>query len=157
MSNERSPRELCSITMGISGMAYPFDNWLVVVDNSNQLVVNRQPYADEEELMPDTTTETDNITREVTIDAPLEDVWEAVSTDEGRERWLEPDDDRRIVFELSMAPSHISWWWWHESDDEPARHVDVDVVAVPDGTRVTVTETQPTMVPMARLAASFDL
>ena len=107
--------------------------------------------------MPDTTTETDTVTHEITIDAPLEDVWEAVSTDDGREHWLEPDEDRRIVVERTIAPSHISWWWWHESDDEPARHVDVDVVAVPDGTRVTVTETQPTMVPMARLAASFEL
>ena len=102
--------------------------------------------------MPDTTTETDNVTREVTIDAPLEDVWEAVSTDEGRERWLEPDDDRTLVVEEAEPPSHISWWWWHESDNEPARHVDVSVVAVPDGgTRVTVTETQPTMVPIAQL------
>lgn len=108
--------------------------------------------------MPDTTTETETVTREITVDAPLEDVWEAVSTDEGRERWLEPDDDRRIVVERTMAPSHISWWWWSESDAEPARHVDVDVVAIPDGgTRVTVTETQPAMVPMAQLAARFEL
>ena len=108
--------------------------------------------------MPDTTTETDNITREVTIDAPLEDVWEAVSTDEGRERWLEPDEDRRSWSSGPMAPSHISWWWWNESDDEPARYVDVDVIAMPDGgTRVSVTETQPAMVPMAQLAASFEL
>ncbi len=107
--------------------------------------------------MPVTTTETESVTREITIDAPLADVWEAVSTAEGRERWLEPDEDRRIVVERTMAPSHISWWWWHESDNEPARYVDVDVVAVPDGTRVTVTESQPAMVPIAKLAASFEL
>ncbi|MDE3134205.1 MAG: hypothetical protein KGL15_09080 [Acidobacteriota bacterium] len=109
--------------------------------------------------MPDdTTTETESVTREITVDAPLEDVWEAVSTEEGRERWLEPDADRRLVVERTMAPSHISWWWWNESDDEPARYVDVDVVALPDGdTRVTVTESQPAMLPMARLAASFAL
>ena len=107
--------------------------------------------------MPDTTTETESVTHEVTIDAPLEDVWEAISTDEGRERWLEPDADRRIVVERTIPPAHISWWWWNESDNEPARHVDVDVVAVPDGTRVIVTETQPALVPVARLAASFEL
>lgn len=107
--------------------------------------------------MTDTTTETDSVTREITIDAPHDEVWEAISTEEGRERWLEPDGDRRIVVERTMAPSHISWWWWHESDDEPARHVDVDVISAPDGgTRVTVTETQPVMVPIARLAASFE-
>ena len=108
--------------------------------------------------MPDTTTEAERTTREIDIDAPLEDVWEAVSTEEGRERWLEPDDDRRIVVERTMAPSHISWWWWHESDDEPARYVDLDVIAIPDGrTRVIVTESQPAMVPVARLAATFEL
>lgn len=108
--------------------------------------------------MPDTSTETESVSHEVTIDAPLEEVWEAVSTEAGRERWLEPDEDRRIVVERTLAPSHISWWWWNEADDEPARYVDVDVVAVPDGgTRVTVTETQPSMVPVARLAASLEL
>jgi hypothetical protein len=36
--------------------------------------------------------------------------------------------------------------------------VDVDIIAVPGGrTRVTVTESQPATVPIARLAASFDL
>lgn len=108
--------------------------------------------------MPETTTETESVTREITVDAPLEDVWEAVSTEEGRERWLEPDAGRRLVVEKTMAPSHISWWWWNESDDEPARYVDVDVVALPDGgTRVIVTESQPALLPMARLAASFAL
>jgi uncharacterized protein YndB with AHSA1/START domain len=107
--------------------------------------------------MPDTTTETDTITREVTIDAPLEDVWEAVSTDEGRERWLEPDGDRTLVVEEAERPSHISWWWWRESDTEPARHVDVSIVAVPDGgTRVSITETQPALLPIAQLLATFE-
>jgi len=108
--------------------------------------------------MPDTTTDTDTVTREVRVDAPIEDVWEAVSTEAGRERWLEPDQDRRIVVEQAEPLRHISWWWWRESDSEPARHVDVRVVGVPDGggTRVIVTETQPALVPMARLAATFE-
>ncbi|MDE3131734.1 MAG: hypothetical protein KGL16_11330 [Acidobacteriota bacterium] len=110
------------------------------------------------EIGTHTAAEHEAVTREVTVEAPLEDVWEAVSTEEGRERWLEPDRDRRLVVEKAVPPSHIGWWWWHESDDEPARYVSVDVVAVPDrGTRVTVTETQPAMLPMARLAASLAL
>lgn len=108
--------------------------------------------------MLDTHADRESLTREITVDAPIEDVWEAISTDEGRERWLEPDDDRRIVVERTIAPSHISWWWWHESDAEPARYVDIDVIAIPDGgTRVTVTETQPASVPLAQLAASLEL
>ncbi len=106
--------------------------------------------------MSDTTTDIDRVTREITIDAPLEEVWQAVSTEEGRERWLESDADRRVVVERTMAPYHISWWWWHESDADPARYVEVDVVAAPDGTRVTVTETQPASLPMAQLAASLE-
>ena len=77
---------------------------------------------------------------------------------DGRERWLEPDGDRRLVVEDTEPPSRITWWWWNESDDEPARYVDVRIVAVPDGgTRVSVTETQPAIMPVARLAASFEL
>ncbi len=91
------------------------------------------------------------VTREITIDAPVEDVWEAVSTDEGRERWLEQDPERELVVEESVAPEHISWWWWRE--DEPARRVDVDIAAVPAGTRVTVTETEPMIFPLAQLAS----
>ncbi|MCL2419798.1 MAG: hypothetical protein FWD04_10940 [Conexibacteraceae bacterium] len=108
--------------------------------------------------MPDTKTDTEPVTREISIDAPLEDVWEAVSTETGRERWLESDDDRTIVVEETDAPSHIAWWWWNESDNEPARHVDISIVGVPDGgTRVTVTETQPAFLPVAQLATSFEL
>ncbi len=44
--------------------------------------------------MLDTHADSESLTREITIDAPLEDVWEAVSTEAGRERWLEPDPDR---------------------------------------------------------------
>jgi uncharacterized protein YndB with AHSA1/START domain len=107
--------------------------------------------------MPETREETETITREITIAAPLEDVWEAVSTEDGRERWLEDDDDRRLVVEESDAPDHISWWWWQESDDEPARHVDVRILVIPGGTRVTITETLPGLAPIASLAASLEL
>lgn len=101
-------------------------------------------------------TEPDRVHREVTIDAPLDDVWEVVSTDAGRERWLEPDPDRRLVVERTTQPSQVSWWWWQESDSEPARHVDVRLTPTPDGagTRVTVTETRPALVSLAHLAAT---
>ncbi len=99
----------------------------------------------------------DRITREITIDAPIEEVWEALSTDAGREGWLEPEEDRALAVEETDPPSRISWWWWLESDDEPARHVDVHVVSVPGGTRVTVTETQPAILPFARLSATLEL
>ncbi len=98
-----------------------------------------------------------DVTHEITIDAPIEDVWEAFSTEAGRERWLEADNDRRLVVEQAQPPCRISWWWWQESDTEPARYVDVRIASVPDGTQVTVTESQPSLVPVARLAADFEL
>ncbi len=107
--------------------------------------------------MPEMQTEADTVTHEITIDAPIEDVWEAVATEDGRDRWLEADEDRRLVVEQAEPPRRISWWWWQETDAEPARYVDVRIVSVPDGTRVTVTEARPSIVPVARLAASCQL
>ncbi len=108
--------------------------------------------------MSETRTSNETVTHEVTINAPIEDIWEALSTDAGRDVWLEPDEDRTIVVEESEAPSRITWWWWHQSDtDEPARHVEVHVTAIPDiGTRVTVTETLPALVPVATLTSKFE-
>ncbi len=105
--------------------------------------------------MSELATESEGITREVTVDAPLEEVWEAISSQDGRERWLEPDPDRTLIVEETQPPTHISWWWWHECDDEPARHVDIQISPAPDGTRVIVTETQPALIPLARLVARF--
>jgi uncharacterized protein YndB with AHSA1/START domain len=109
--------------------------------------------------MSETQTSDETVTHEVTIEAPIEDIWEALSTEAGRDIWLEPDEDRTLVVEERQAPNRITWWWWHESDtDEPARHVEVRVAAVPDvGTRVTVTETRPALVPVASLASKLEM
>ena len=49
----------------------------------------------------ETGTET---TRRIEIAAEPDEVWEALTTDEGRERWLEDDPDREIVVESEDAP-----------------------------------------------------
>lgn len=105
-----------------------------------------EPVQELPEEMPET------VTREREVDADVETVWEAVSTNEGRERWLEPDPDRVLIVEDEQAPNRISWWWW--SSQEPARHVEVRVVAIPTGTRVIVTETAPVTLPLAQMVAS---
>ena len=102
---------------------------------------------------PQTEPAPEAVTRELTVDAPIEEVWEAVATDAGRERWLEPDPDRRVVVERTAPPGHITWWWWQESDAEPARQVEIRLVAIPHGTRITVTETRPALVPIAQFGA----
>ena len=94
-------------------------------DNSNQLVVNT-----------------------VDIDAPAEDVFELLASDEGREAWLEPDPERTIVVESTEPPAEresgrIAWWWW--SGSERPRHVELWVVAVPAGSRVIAIESAPSL------------
>jgi uncharacterized protein YndB with AHSA1/START domain len=93
------------------------------------------------------------VRREVDVDASPEEVWDALATDAGRERWLaEPARDIRI--EVLDAPHRLVWWW--ESADEPPTRVEFRVVAVPLGSRVIVTESTPSF-PLASLAASFGL
>lgn len=94
----------------------------------------------------------EEVTRQVDIEAPAERVWETLTTSEGREQWLEDDPDRVIVVEREEPCRRIAWWWF--SDTEPARHVDIRVVAMPAGTRVIVTESAPPSFPLATMAAA---
>jgi uncharacterized protein YndB with AHSA1/START domain len=91
--------------------------------------------------------------REVDIDAPPEDVWEALASEEGRERWLE-EPDRTIEVELSDAPNRIVWWW--AAEDQPATRVELTIVAAPAGSRVVVTESVP-IFPIEMFAAQMSL
>ena len=91
--------------------------------------------------------------REIEVEATPEDVWEALATEEGRERWLD-EPDREIAVEVADAPNRLVWWWWR--GDEPATRVEFLVVAAPAGARVVVIESSPA-VPMARLRASLAL
>lgn len=91
--------------------------------------------------------------REVDIEASPEEVWEALVTEEGRERWLD-GPERDVHIEVLDAPHRLVWWW--AGEDEPATRVEFLVVAAPSGTRVVVTESEPAL-PLARLAASFAL
>jgi uncharacterized protein YndB with AHSA1/START domain len=101
------------------------------------------------------------VTREIEIEAPVEDVWETLATDAGRDRWLESDPDRVLIVEREQAPNRIAWWWW--SEDAPTTHVEIEVVAIPAGARVIVTETgparpahsDPIRLSLARMAASL--
>jgi uncharacterized protein YndB with AHSA1/START domain len=94
------------------------------------------------------------VRREVDVDASPDEVWQALTTDAGRERWLEDDPEREIHVETADEPSRLVWWWW--TGDEPATRVEFLVVAAPAGTRVVVTETVP-HIPIAALARAFAL
>ena len=92
------------------------------------------------------------VRREIDVDATPEEVWEALVTDEGRERWLE-DPEREIHVEVLEAPHRLVWWW--AGAEEPATRVEFLIVAAPAGTRVVVTESAPRF-PIAMLAAGFE-
>jgi uncharacterized protein YndB with AHSA1/START domain len=96
----------------------------------------------------------DTVKREVDIEATPEEVWEALATEEGRDRWLEDDPEREIHVEVADEPSRLVWWWWR--GEEPATRVELLVVAAPAGARVIVVESQPAF-PLVALAASFSL
>lgn len=89
-----------------------------------------------------------SVTREVHVEAPPEDVWEALASEEGRERWLQ-EPEREIRVERAEAPHRLVWWWSRE--DEPATRVEFLVVAAGAGTRVLVTESSPEF-PLAMFA-----
>jgi uncharacterized protein YndB with AHSA1/START domain len=90
--------------------------------------------------------------REIEVEATPAEVWKALTTEEGRERWLEDDPEREIEVEVADEPSRLVWWWW--SGDEPATRVEFLVVAVPRGSRILVTETVPTF-PLTMLESTF--
>lgn len=89
--------------------------------------------------------------REIEIEATPEEVWDALVTEEGRERWL-GEPGREIQVESAEPPHRLVWWWWE--GEEPATRVEFLVVAAPAGARVLVAETAPS-VPLARLATSL--
>jgi uncharacterized protein YndB with AHSA1/START domain len=93
------------------------------------------------------------VTREVDVDATREEVWEALATEEGRERWLEEEPEREIHVELVDEPQRLVWWWG--ADDQPPTRVEFLLVAMPRGTRVVVTESIPSSFPIAMFASSF--
>jgi len=96
------------------------------------------------------------VTREIEVDASPEEVWKALATQEGRERWLQ-EPERDIHIEVLDAPHRLVWWW--AGAQEPATRVEFLVLAgteMDPSTRVVVTESTPSF-PLAELAASFAL
>ncbi len=118
---------------------------MVVIDNSNQLVVNK------EIAMPQ--QEQTEVRRQVDVEATPEEVFEALITPEGRDRWLD-EPEREIHIESAEHPSRVVWWW--STDEEPATRVDFRIVALPHATRVVVIESAPNF-PLARMAAGLEL
>ncbi|HXB15268.1 MAG TPA: hypothetical protein VNV44_05945 [Solirubrobacteraceae bacterium] len=93
------------------------------------------------------------VRREIEVEASPEEVFEALITEEGRERWLD-ESEREIHIESTEPPHRLVWWWGGE--EHPATRVEFRIVALPRTTRVVVIESAPSF-PLAALAASFQL
>jgi uncharacterized protein YndB with AHSA1/START domain len=140
-------------------MRYPFDNWTVVNDDSNQSVVKERAtmstatHDDWQGAPPAEAEEATEVRREIEVEASPEEVFEALITEEGRERWLE-EPEREIHIESAEPPHRLVWWW--AGEELPATRVEFTIVALPRTTRVVVTESAPSF-PLVALAASFQL
>jgi uncharacterized protein YndB with AHSA1/START domain len=92
------------------------------------------------------------VERDIQVDASPAEVWEAISTEEGRERWLEDGAAaEEIEVEVSDAPERLVWRWTH--DGQPTR-VEFTIVPAEGGSWVRVIESAPS-VPVSALAASL--
>ena len=75
------------------------------------------------------------VTREVVVEAPLEEVWEALIEPEQLEEWFSEDgEEREVVIEEVETRRRVAYTW----DDG---RVAIELEEVERGTRVVVTET----------------
>ena len=74
------------------------------------------------------------VTREVVLEAPLDEVWEALTDPEQLEEWFSEDgEERELVVEEVETRRRVAYTW-----DEG--RVALEVEEVEKGTRVVVTE-----------------
>ena len=74
------------------------------------------------------------ITREVVLEAPVEEVWDAVSDPERVEEWFSEDGkERRLTIEEVEPGRRVAYTW---DDGEVA----IELEEIDAGTRVVVTE-----------------
>jgi uncharacterized protein YndB with AHSA1/START domain len=98
---------------------------------------------------------TDRIERELELDAPVQEVWDAITSDGwladevsfdllpgGEAEFRSADETRTGWVEEALAPSRLAFWW--SADEEPASRVELTLVPDGDwGTRLRVVESRP--------------
>ena len=74
------------------------------------------------------------VTREVVLEAPLDEVWEALTDPEQLEEWFSEDgEERELVVEEVETRRRVAYTWGEG-------RVAIEVEEVEQGTRVVVTE-----------------
>lgn len=99
------------------------------------------------------------VRREIEVDAPPDEVWEALTDPAELGEWFANDveldlrpggdgvfrwgdgSERRAVVEQVDPERELSFWWWRE--DAEASRVAIVLEPIELGTRVVVTETGP--------------
>lgn len=75
------------------------------------------------------------VTREVVVEAPVEEVWDALTDPEQLEEWFSQDgEERELVVEEVEPPRRVTYTWGDGS-------VAIELEEAGGGTRVLVTET----------------
>jgi uncharacterized protein YndB with AHSA1/START domain len=96
----------------------------------------------------------DRIEREARLDAPVEDVWEAVLADGwlaeevildlrpgGEALFTSGEEVRSGWIEEVSPPERLAFWW--AADGEPASRVELTLIRERDTTRLRICETRP--------------
>ena len=77
------------------------------------------------------------VARDITLPVDPDEAWDALTDPELLEQWF-GDGEREAVVEEAEPGERLVFWWWEEG--EPGSRVELRLVAVPDGTRVSVRE-----------------
>jgi hypothetical protein len=77
------------------------------------------------------------VARDITLPVEPDEAWDALTDPELLEQWF-GDGEREAVVEEAEPGERLVFWWWEEG--EPGSRVELRLVAVPDGTRVSVRE-----------------
>ena len=75
------------------------------------------------------------VTREVVVEAPLDEVWEALTDPEQLEEWFTEDGEERELAIVEVEPGRRVAYTWDDGN------VAIELEEVESGTRVVVTET----------------
>jgi uncharacterized protein YndB with AHSA1/START domain len=77
------------------------------------------------------------VARDITLPVDPDEAWDALTDPELLEQWF-GDGDREAIVEEAEPGERLVFWWWE--DGEPGSRVELRLVAVPSGTRVSVRE-----------------
>ena len=93
------------------------------------------------------------VEREIELPAPPADVWESLpallgaggelaAEPGGRVRARGPEGERVGTVDTADPPRSLSFWWVAVDGDDPPSFVELELTAVPAGTRLRVRETR---------------